>query len=296
MQRSEEEVQRQHYRDLDNALDSLITGLKPFVEHELQNKYGLNWEDRVSRMPGRKPNLNDPSALLGTMLSQWWDVFQDSLGHKGKNLVGELKEWRNAPAHRDQLNHEDVIRSLDSMSRLLELVVPIHKTEKVVTSLQELKSRKLELELQRLEHLISPKKEQAALVSKPVMVQRERPAVTPSETEEAEIGDSVLLLRIDRSYRFGMTAEELYEATRGDWAITPKKRSIKPRYAMAVVSFIIREVYEIDDWHPVPMSSWGPGRWRFDGIVALDQSNFIGKSVQSYINRRSSNPAKYVNC
>ena len=76
MQQSKDELQRQHCRDLDNALDSLISGLKPFVEQELRNKYGMNWEDKVSRMPGRKPNLHDPSALLRTMLNQGWDVFQ----------------------------------------------------------------------------------------------------------------------------------------------------------------------------------------------------------------------------
>jgi hypothetical protein len=137
---------------------------------------------------------------------------------------------------------------------------------------------------------------QAMTPQYPVVIRCEEQYVKNNNIEEAEIEDPVVLLRIDRSYIFGIMAEELYEATRGDWAITPEKRFIKPRYAMAVVSFIIREIYIIDAWHPVPASPWGPGRWQFNGTIASDKADFIGKSVQSYINRRSSNPVRYVNC
>jgi hypothetical protein len=296
MQRSEEEIQKQYRYEVDTALDHFVAGLKPFVVREMEQKHGLDWEAKVSHMPGRKPNLNDPSALLGTMLYQWRDVFQDSLGHKGRNLVGELKEWRSFPAHRDSLSHEDVIRSLDSMVRLLELVAPLYQLDGTATNLQKLKSRKLELEIQRLEHLISPSKESAKMALKPMVIQRTREFATASETEEAKILHPVVLLRIDRSYRFGMTEDQLYEATRGDWALAPEKRQVKPQYALAVVSFVIREVYVIDTWYPALGSLWGPNRWRFDGLVATNRADFVGKNVQTYINRRSSNPAQYVNC
>ena len=159
-------------------------------------------------------------------------------------------------------------------------------------------------ETSRIEPLSQKAKTESALstpaietaVTRPPLVYRARQSAILEDIEEADITDPVVLLRIDRSYRFGIPAAELYEATRGDWVMTPDKRSIKPRYAMAVVSFIIREVYIIDGWRPVPTSPWGPGRWQFDGTVASDKTGFIGKSVQSYINRRSSNPVRYVNC
>ena len=158
-------------------------------------------------------------------------------------------------------------------------------------------SDKVEAELKRLEEIVSSTIPlPSSVATRPTLVYRARQSAILEDIEEADITDPVVLLRIDRSYRFGITAAELYEATRGNWAITPEKRFIKPRYAMAVVSFVIREVYIIDDWHPVPASLWGPGRWQFDGTVASEKAEFIGKSVQSYINRRSSNPVRYVNC
>lgn len=156
MPQSEEEIQKQYRYEVDTALDHFVAGLKPFVVRELEQEHGSDWEAKASHMPGRKLNLNDPSALLGTMLYQWRDVFQDSLENTGRNLVGEVKGWRNFPAHRDPLSAEDVIRSLDSMIRLLELVAPLCQTENIASSLQKLKSRKLELEIQRIGHLISP--------------------------------------------------------------------------------------------------------------------------------------------
>lgn len=301
MQRNEEELQRQYRRDLDAALDHLTASLKPFVERELRSMFGQNWEDKVSRMGGRKPNLNDPSALLGTMLNQRWDVFQGTLGHKGKNLVGELKGWRNVPAHRDELSLEDVIRSLDSMIRLLELLPPLQPTNGAAAGLQGLKSRKLELELQRLEHLISPRKEQNVVAPTPVVPQLRKQSIGTSSILEAEITEPMVLLRIDNSYRMRMTAEELYEVTRGDWKIAPEKHFIQPQYAIAVAFRVIREVYEIHDWHPLLISKWyvggtGYGRQRFDGVVASDKGDLIGKRVESYIHPRSSSPITYVNC
>ncbi len=167
--------------------------------------------------------------------------------------------------------------------------------------MQALKSRKLELQLQTLEHLIAPRKEQEAKALRPVISRRENHIVNASESGKAEITDPVVLLRIDHSYKLGMTAEELYEVTRGDWKITPERHFISPRYAIAVAFRVIREVYEIHEWHPVHRSIWykggtGYGRQCFDGVVASDKAELIGKSVESYIHPRSSSTIKYVNC
>jgi hypothetical protein len=57
-----------------------------------------------------------------------------------------------------------------------------------------------------------------------------------------------LLIRINRLYRHNMTPQELYEATRGVWKLDA--RCTKARYAFAVFEGLVREVYEIESWHP----------------------------------------------
>lgn len=61
------------------------------------------------------------------------------------------------------------------------------------------------------------------------------------------ITEPALLIRINRLYRHGMTAQELYEATRGVWVLGPRR--MKARLAFAVFDRIVREVYRIDSWH-----------------------------------------------
>ncbi len=200
MQQSEEDIQKQHWAEVDAALDHFVAGLKPFAEQELEKKYGLDWQDKVSRVPGRKQNLYDPSTLLGMMLAQWREVFANSLENTGKNLIGEIKGWRNYPAHRDPLSAEDVIRSLDSMSRLLELVAPLCQTENITLSLQKLKSRKLELEIQRLEHLISTPRGPVGPVEPPVEEKDAYQDGLPSDIpgEESDVPKSVGDLHVER--------------------------------------------------------------------------------------------------
>lgn len=56
-----------------------------------------------------------------------------------------------------------------------------------------------------------------------------------------------------------MTAEELYEATRGVWVIGRKREQVD--YAIAVYQGIAREVYRIRAWHPagtLPYQFRGP--------------------------------------
>ncbi len=64
----------------------------------------------------------------------------------------------------------------------------------------------------------------------------------------AEITEPVILITINRLFRRGMSAEELYEVTRGKWAIGTRRN--KAKYAFAVNKGIIREVYGIERWLP----------------------------------------------
>lgn len=114
-----------------------------------------------------------------------------------------------------------------------------------------------------------------------------------------------LLIRINRLYRYGMSAAELYEMTRGIWKVGPRRS--KARYALAVYKGVVRAVFEIESWHPERSTPYNirvfdepprPGRWEFIGRPAdeLIHVQYFGRSVQHYFKRGQRGPVAYVNC
>jgi hypothetical protein len=133
----------------------------------------------------------------------------------------------------------------------------------------------------------------------------ETPALPPpmSEFGVVSIDERVILIRIPRLYREGMSKEALYEATRGHWRLG-KRRELAD-YALAVHRGIVLEVFEIDHWQPANTAAYGtrpraddPRRWEFIGRVAGDpvRSKYLRKSVKHYFAHGNQNPIHYVNC
>jgi len=119
------------------------------------------------------------------------------------------------------------------------------------------------------------------------------------------ITDPVILIRINRLYRHGMSDLELYEATRGVWKVGPRRSGA--RYGLAVFEGVVREVYEIRRWLPagtlpyitgVHENVTQEGRWEFEGPVAAApvREKYYGRSVGQYLTKGSQNPITYVNC
>lgn len=116
----------------------LQQGLLPYVQRELQSHYKDQWwkngvesclrgyqgasalaqrgtdEERFSHM--------DIQGLLIIMWENWRDVFQEQLGHTGRNYVSELRTVRDKWAHQQPFALDDAHRALDTMARLLEMV------------------------------------------------------------------------------------------------------------------------------------------------------------------------------
>lgn len=69
----------------------------------------------------------------------------------------------------------------------------------------------------------------------------------PQKLTMEEIRENIVIIKINKSFREGMSKTELYDVTRGCW-----KRKIasveKAEYALAVVYGIVKEVYQIDEW------------------------------------------------
>jgi len=124
-------------------------------------------------------------------------------------------------------------------------------------------------------------------------------------TKPVELTDPMILIRVNRFYRHGMSAEELHDATRGRWKIGPRRSHAQ--FALAVFEGVVREAYQIDAWHPAGTTSDNspvhrgplkPDRWEFTGRVAPDKvrSRYRGGSVARYFRKGLQNPIVYVNC
>ncbi len=118
------------------------------------------------------------------------------------------------------------------------------------------------------------------------------------------VSEPALLLKIDVLYDPDMSAEALYDTTRGVWKVAPPRRD-QVRFALAVVGGIVKEVYEVHTWHRANTTQYGPTRtdvalpkyvtrWEFTGRVAdpADRNKYIGRPVD----HPGQNPVKYVNC
>lgn len=111
------------------------------------------------------------------------------------------------------------------------------------------------------------------------------------EAKPAEFTDSVVLIRINRLFKPGMTSKALYEATRKHWKVGLRVK--KYRYACAVFAGIIREVYQVKEWRE---SEEVPGRMFFEGRVAQKdvRDRYLHTSVEHLMNHGSQNPIKYI--
>jgi len=126
------------------ALDLLRAGLGPFVEREFVALHGDKARERAAfvlstdRLRSDKPIGEwDTAALLRLMWESWNDVFTRTLGRAERNLVSELRTFRDKWAHQEPFSSDDADRTLDSAARLLTAIS--------ATQADEVNQMKLEL-------------------------------------------------------------------------------------------------------------------------------------------------------
>jgi hypothetical protein len=115
--------------------------------------------------------------------------------------------------------------------------------------------------------------------------------------EPVSIIEPVILIIVNKLFERNISSERLYEITRGNWAVSPRRN--KAKYAFCVYRGIIRQVYEIQRWFPKRArfaNTKRQFRWRFDGVVAEDLQHYVGRSVEAYLKRRAQSPVRYINC
>ena len=113
---------------LTRAMDAVSEGLAPFVERELKAAWGERWDERLDQTRPKPVSRDregkvswDANTILNTLIHNWREVFNNSLGHAERNYSGELLDVRNRLwAHGNQpISSEDTIRALDTAERLL---------------------------------------------------------------------------------------------------------------------------------------------------------------------------------
>ena len=119
-----------------------------------------------------------------------------------------------------------------------------------------------------------------------------------------DIEESIAIIKVNKSYRDGMSALELYDVTRGCW-----KRKIesveKADYVLSVVFGEIKEVYKVERWvsadklnrETLPYNpQTDAGRIGFFGDVADDiiRSKYIGKNVGGLFKHGEADPVKVL--
>lgn len=113
----------------------------------------------------------------------------------------------------------------------------------------------------------------------------------------------VLMIRLSRLFREGMTEVELYEATRGVWKLGSRREGVQ--YVLAIAGGVVREVYAVDAWHPAGSSPYStrpaadlqrPGRWEFTGTVAPEAVRrlYLGGRVDEFFRKGAQTPVRYV--
>lgn len=123
--------------------------------------------------------------------------------------------------------------------------------------------------------------------------------------DEVKVTDNVIAITINKLFYSHITEEELYEATRGIWKLG--ERRTKAKFAFAVFQGVVREVFEINQWHQSGTLKYNTRdsskfkemkRWEFDGKIADDciRNKYIKKSIRNYITQGSQNPIRYINC
>lgn len=93
---------------------------------------------------------------------------------------------------------------------------------------------------------------------------------------------------LNKTYKSGMSAIQLYESTRGVWAKVPRSKEIK--FAYATYAGIVKEVYEVHGWVKAGTQQYftrnikknpDTNRWEFIGRIADDsvRNKYIGKII-----------------
>lgn len=124
---------------------------------------------------------------------------------------------------------------------------------------------------------------------------------------EVDVVEPAVAIKINKSYRYGMSPQQLYDATRGIWPVN-RQRAERAHLAFALYRGVIKEVYEIERWEPAGTTPYAwEQREPITDVQRARRSEFVGHVASSKlrdvylsgkIERALSTqfPVRYLNC
>lgn len=106
-------------------------------------------------------------------------------------------------------------------------------------------------------------------------------------------GEPLLLIKINDSYKPGMSLEEVYKITRWSWKMRIA-RAEKCRYVLGVANGIVRGVFRPISFQSVPDDHEDKGRVFFDGEI-VSGSQYFETSAKVFGKKGQANPVFYLN-
>lgn len=144
------------------VLDAVRDGLAPYIVREFKMYHKKNYITQIdnSLTSGKHPGLprdawNDDAALAAaldahaclSLITKNWPVFQDKLGHAGRNYVGELLGLRNEWAHAKQtFSNDEAHRAADTAALLMKMIGAVDAAAAVEDHRRELRRLSFEAE------------------------------------------------------------------------------------------------------------------------------------------------------
>ena len=129
------------------ALELLGRALGPYVNLRMSkgSPMGGTWKATYADV-----NVDeDPSAQISAVLDNWQTVFRDELRTTGRNLIGEVRDWRNKWAHNELFSLDDAYRALDTIERLLTVIGTPDTATEVGAAKSELMRQRLDAEAKK---------------------------------------------------------------------------------------------------------------------------------------------------
>ena len=121
-----------------------------------------------------------------------------------------------------------------------------------------------------------------------------------------EVHHELLLVRLNKHFRPGLSDLQLYDLARGVWKVGPRRESVE--FVLALGNGIVRGVFTPESWHPagtteyvhVPRddvdSTEFSGRWEFIGSIAPQEvlELYLGRDASSFFKRGNANSFGYI--
>jgi hypothetical protein len=108
------------------ALTEFVAGFTDYVLAAMKKEYPDSYSQKITEYTSyqKQDKTWDAPMLISIILSAWTDVFSKKTGWTTfhRNLLYELRYWRNQWAHHTPFDAQDAYRACDGIYRLLKII------------------------------------------------------------------------------------------------------------------------------------------------------------------------------